>query len=85
MYRSPIQGPHIFTILECIFLSPDRVALTTCLVVACGGTFLLEQPSSSLLMLHDRMQELIEVWMSRVNAPLLYIRLARFGNSQRSI
>ena len=46
-----------------------RVALAISLVVACGGVFLLEQPASSLLMWHDRMCQLIEEWLGRVDVP----------------
>ena len=39
-----------------------RLALLLMLATAVGATFLVEQPSSSLLMSHDRLDELIRKW-----------------------
>ena len=40
-------------------LSLSRVALLCLLTVAFNGTWVIEQPRSSLLMLHDRMSQLL--------------------------
>ena len=36
-------------------------------VVACGGTFLVEQPVTSLLMKHDRLNYMVESWYGCIN------------------
>ena len=45
---------------DCCIPNPCRVALLALATVAFHGTFIIEQPRSSLLILHDRMQNVLE-------------------------
>ena len=46
-----------------------RLALLLMLAVAVGATYLVEQPSSSLLLSHDRLDELARAWREIMPAP----------------
>ena len=55
---------------------PCRLALLLQLSVAVGATWVVEQPRGSLLFEHDRLSELVESWMGRVNETRLFKTLA---------
>ena len=57
-------------------LSLSRVALLCLLTVALNGTWVIEQPRSSLLMLHDRMSQLLshfKVGLSKLDQFILIL------------
>ena len=68
-------------------LSLSRVALLCLLTVALNGTWVIEQPRSSLLMLHDRMSQLLshfKVGLPKLDQFILILHDAKvlYGNFQ---
>ena len=68
-------------------LSLSRVALLCLLTVALNGTWVIEQPRSSLLMLHDRMSQLLshfKVGLPKLDQFILILHDAKvlYGNLQ---
>ena len=73
LYVYTLTRNHVYKPLRMSYI-PCRLALLLQLANAVGATWVVEQPRGSLLFEHDRLSELVESWMGRVNET----RLGRF-------
>ncbi len=67
-----VETSTVYTLMLVFGVLSSRTALIMVLIICCGGVPVLEQPSSSLVMEHDRMVWMLEILLKRgIPAPKL--------------